>query len=80
VIDLSVQSYLQLAVVYDKMRADIIRDNCNSQLFLGSQNRETKEVFSKECGKHTIPTLSALYNDADHSLDTVPLVPVSQLD
>ena len=77
---LSVQSYLQLAVVYDKMRADIIRDNCNSQLFLGSQNRETKEIFSKECGKHTIPTLSALYNDTDHSLDTVPLVPVSQLD
>jgi len=77
---LSVQSYMQLEVVYDKTRAGIIKDNCNSQVFLGSQNRETKEIFSKECGKHTIPTLSALYNDSDHSLDTVPLVPVSQLD
>jgi len=71
---------MQLEVVYDKTRADIIRDNCNSQIFLGSQNRETKEIFSKECGKHTIPTLSALYNDNDYSLDTVPLIPVSQLD
>lgn len=77
---LSVQSYMQLEVVYDKTRADIIRDNCNSQIFLGSQNRETKELFAKECGMHTIPTLSALYNEADHGLDTVPLVPVSQLD
>jgi len=77
---LSVQSYMQLEVVYNKTRAEIIRDNCNSQVFLGSQNRETKEFFAKECGRHTIPTLSALYNEAVHSLDTVPLVPVSQLD
>jgi len=77
---LSVQSYMQLEVVYGKERAAVIRDSCNSQIFLGSQNRETKEIFSKECGKHTIPTLSALYNDGDHSLDTVALVPVSQLD
>ena len=77
---LSVQSYMQLEVVYGKERATVIRDSCNSQIFLGSQNRETKEIFSKECGKHTIPTLSALYNDGDHGLDTVPLVPVSQLD
>gem|GEM_PF-612382 len=77
---LSVQSYMQLEVIYEKSRAAIIRDNCNSQIFLGSQNRETKEFFSKECGKHTIPTLSALYNDTDHSLNTVPLIPVSQLD
>jgi len=77
---LSVQSYKQLEVVYDKTRAEIIRDNCNSQIFLGSQNRETKEFFAKECGEHTIPTLSALYNENDHSLDTVQLIPVSQLD
>ena len=77
---LSIQSYMQLEIVYDKTRADIIRDNCNSQIFLGSQNRETKEIFSKECGKHTIPKLSALYDDNDYSLDTVPLIPVSQLD
>ena len=77
---LSVQSYKQLEVVYDKTRAEIIRDNCNSQIFLGSQNRETKEFFAKECGKHTIPALSALYNENDHSLDTIQLIPVSQLD
>jgi len=71
---------MQLEVVYDQTRAGIIRDNCNSQIFLGSQNRETKEIFSKECGKHTIPTLAALYDDTDHSLETVQLVPVSQLD
>ena len=77
---LSVQSYMQLEVVYGKERSVVIRDNCNSQVFLGSQNRDTKEIFSKECGKHTIPTLSALYNDGDHGLNTIPLVPVSQLD
>jgi type IV secretion system protein VirD4 len=77
---LSIQSYMQLEIVYDKARADLIRDKCNTQSFLGSQNRETKEIFSKECGKHTIPTLSAMYNENEYSLDTVPLVPVSQLD
>lgn len=77
---LAVQSYMQLEVVYGKERAAVIRDNTNSQVFLGSQNRETKEIFSKECGKHTIPTLSALYNDSDHGLETIPLVPASQLD
>jgi len=77
---LSVQSYMQLEIVYGRERAAVIRDSCNSQIFLGSQNRETKEIFSKECGMHTIPTLSALYNEGDHSIDTVPLVPVSQLD
>ena len=47
---------------------------------MGSQNRETKEFFSKECGKHTIPTLASLHIAGEYNLETVPLVPVSQLD
>lgn len=80
---LIVQSYKQIEIVYDNVaagRSTVIRDNCNSQIFLGAQNRETKEQFSRECGRHSIPTLSSLYNDEDHSLTETALVPVSELD
>lgn len=75
-----VQSYMQIDVVYGTDHSVIIRDNCNSQIFLGAQNRVTKEIFSNECGKHFIPTLESKLNAQDNSICEVPLVPVSDLD
>lgn len=75
-----VQSYKQIDVVYGSERAVVIRDNCNSQIFLGAQNRETKEIFSRECGQCFIPTLHSKIDSTDHSIQQVPVVPVSRLD
>lgn len=77
---LVVQSYKQIDAVYGDVRAVVIRDNCNSQIFLGSQNRPTKEIFSAECGKHSVLTLESKLNPSVNSLTQIPLVPVSKLD
>ncbi|MBO5328212.1 MAG: type IV secretory system conjugative DNA transfer family protein [Clostridia bacterium] len=77
---LAVQSYKQIDVVYGADRSVIIRDNCNAQIFLGAQNRETKEIFSKECGKHSIPTLESELNPDNNTICEAALVPVSELD
>ena len=77
---LVVQSYKQMDAVYGKDQSCIIRDNCNSQVFLGSQNFETKEIFSKECGSHCIPDLSGVFDGRVHRIMCVPLVPLSDLE
>ncbi len=77
---LVVQSYKQIDVVYGADNSVIIRDNCNSQIFLGAQNRDTKEIFSKECGKHYIPTLRSKLIPDDNSITEALLIPVSELD
>ena len=75
-----VQSYKQIDHVYNPERAVIIRDNCNAQIFLGAQNRQTKEIFASECGKHFIPTLESKLNSENNTICEVPLIPVSSLD
>ena len=77
---LVLQSYNQLDAVYTEKMAEIIKDNCNAQIFLGSQNRRTKELFSEQCGKTHVKTLSSeLRADKDEITD-VPLVPENVLD
>ena len=51
---LVVQSYAQLAKVYDDKTADIIKSNCNIQIFIGTTDLKTIEEFSKKCGNYTI--------------------------
>ncbi len=71
---LYVQSFAQIEAVYGAGEAQIIRDNCNAQTFLGSQNFQTKSVFSRECGVRTIPTLSAkLYPDVNQTQEVAVL-------
>lgn len=77
---LVVQSYKQLDHVYNPERAIIIKDNCNAQIFLGAQNRQTKEIFASECGRRFIPTLESKLNANTNSICEVPLIPVSSLD
>lgn len=63
-----IQAYMQLEMVYSPACAQTILDNCNSHVFLGSQNFETKTRFTKECGKRTIPNLKFVLNPACHGM------------
>ena len=81
---LIVQSYAQLYRVYGKQTADIIIDNLNMHLFYGSCNYETKEAFSKECGRHEVTSALSAINGTQRFIETyvnelVPLVPISRL-
>ena len=78
-----IQSYAQLNNVY-RERAEVVKDNLNMHIFLGTNNPETKQAFSTECGKRTIISpLSALNGEGEtieHFVrEEVPAVPVSRL-
>lgn len=78
------QSYAQLNNVYGKNIAEIIRDNLNMHVFIGSNNPDTLSEFSKECGEITrISPLSALNGSSSeidrYDKETIPLMPKSVL-
>ncbi len=52
------QSSGQLAATYGKEKAQVIRDNCDTTLFLGGKSTETNEEISKAIGKQTLSTLT----------------------
>lgn len=81
---LVLQSYAQLDNVYGAQTAKIIRDNLNVHIFLGSNNPETLDMFSKECGEYTrISPQSALSGSTDqidsYILESVPIMTKSSL-
>ncbi len=51
---LVVQSYAQLSKVYDEKSADIIRSNCNIQIFIGTTDLKTINDFSRLCGNFSM--------------------------
>lgn len=53
-----VQSYAQLNNVYGDKVASIIKGNCGMKMFIGSNDIETCEEFSKLCGNMTVSTSS----------------------
>ena len=65
-----VQSYAQLNRVYGKDTADIITDNCGTEIYLLSKNRETLEKFSESLGPTTVTdvTRSGKASSDDRSL------------
>ena len=83
---LVLQSYAQLQNVYSSDAnnhsvANIIKDNCNSINFLGSQNVDTKKSFSDDCGSKTVLSPFVKLTDGGTlPLSTVPLMPLSKLD
>lgn len=77
---LFVQSYQQVNNVYGETVAKIIEDNCNVQIFLGSQSPSSKETFSAICGKHYIPTLESQLDPSNNSIVKVDVLPMSELD
>lgn len=62
--NLIIQSYAQLAKVYEDKSADIIRSNCNIQVFIGTTDYKTIEEFSKLCGNFTMMQRSVGFNSA----------------
>lgn len=81
---LVLQSYAQLSNVYGKDVAEIIRDNMNQHVFIGSNNPDTLEEFSRECGMWTrVAPVSALVGNeksiTDFRVETIPLMPKSTL-
>ncbi|MCH5156350.1 MAG: type IV secretory system conjugative DNA transfer family protein [Clostridiales bacterium] len=81
---LILQSYAQLNNVYGKDVAEIIRDNLNVHVFIGSNNPLTLKEFSTECGEFTrIAPVSALNGSKEeietYQVETISLVPKSAL-
>jgi len=58
---LVIQSYAQLSKVYDDKVAEIIKSNCNIQIFIGSTDQKTIEDFSKRCGNKSVVTRGTGY-------------------
>lgn len=82
--DIVLQSLSQLNSVYGSDIAEIIRDNLNMHIFLGSNNPTTLEEFSKECGETTRISPRAALNGkgkeiSDFSIETIRLIPKSIL-
>ncbi len=81
---LVVQSYAQIQTVYDEIgrstKSNVIIDNCNAQIFLGSQHYPTRERFSLECGSHNVLDLDSEIGQKETSFKTLPLIPLSRLD
>ena len=85
-LDLAIQSYSQLSKVYDEKSADIIKSNCNIQVWIGSTDLKSAEEFSKRCGNYSIVQRSVGYQSAkaddissNSSVKERPLVYPSEL-
>lgn len=85
-LNLVVQSYAQLAKTYDEKSADIIKSNCNTQIFIGTTDFKTIEEFSKRCGNYSIIQRSVGFNSAkaddinsNSSIKERPLIYPSEL-
>lgn len=63
-LDLVIQSYSQLSKVYDEKSADIIKSNCNIQVWIGSTDLKSAEEFSKRCGNYSIVQRNVGYQSA----------------
>ncbi len=82
-----VQSYAQLDNVYGDKVSNIIKSNCGMKMFIGSNDIETCEEFSKLCGNMTVSTSSISSSVGDKQgninvssqLQTRPLIYPSEL-
>lgn len=82
-----VQSYAQLNNVYGDTVANIVKSNCGMKMFIGSNDIETCEEFSKLCGNMTVSTSSISSSMGDKTgnisvssqLQTRPLIYPSEL-
>lgn len=82
-----VQSYAQLDNVYGSTVANIVKSNCGMKMFIGSNDIETCEEFSRLCGNMTVSTSSISTSMGDKEgninvssqLQTRPLIYPSEL-
>lgn len=85
-LSLVIQSYAQLSKVYEEDAAEIIKANCNTQVFIGTTDQKTVEEFSKRCGKYTVvsKTVGVTKGDQEkvsenYRLEERPLIYPSEL-
>ncbi|MBQ8839774.1 MAG: type IV secretory system conjugative DNA transfer family protein [Clostridia bacterium] len=82
---MAIQSNQQLDMVYGTNQMEILRDNCDLQIFIGCNNDKTKEEFAHSMGQ-TIGSITsfAISNDgsisAQKQSNNVPVVRRSDLD
>ena len=81
---LVLQSYAQLENNYGKATSLIIKENLNAHLYFGTNNPDTKQAFSDECGKRTIISPRSIFRSRKEFVDQmdieeVRVVPVSKL-
>lgn len=48
--EVAIQSYTQLESKYGKEASETIKGNCNIQVFIGTDDQNTRDDFSKRCG------------------------------
>lgn len=75
---LFLQSYEQLNSVYGN-KAGVIIDNCQQQVFLGSQSYTSKERFATESGKKTEKTIEYRNGEFGYKIETLNVIPMSTL-
>lgn len=63
-LSLVVQSYSQLSKIYDDKSADIIKANCNIQIFIGTTDLKTINDFSKLCGNYAVISRNISFSQA----------------
>lgn len=70
---LIIQALSQLRAKYGPDVAEIIRSNCNMQVFLATNDNETAEYFSKICGEKTIKDVNVSLNDKGQQTESYSL-------
>lgn len=78
------QAYSQLDHKYGENVRNTILNNINMEIFFGTNDHETKEIFSKKCGQNTRVSPTSYYNAKDENIeyydkDVYQIVPVSDL-
>lgn len=72
-----IQDYNQLDTIYGREVAATIRNNCNIQIFIGSNDENTRKIFSEACGKKKVKQVSYSENkdmSVSTSAQSVPLI------
>lgn len=78
-----IQDYNQLDDRYGKEVAAIIRSNCNIQIFIGTNDENTRKAFSELCGKKKVKQVSYSENkdmSVSTSAHSVPLIYPNELE
>ncbi len=78
-----IQDFNQLDDKYGKEVAAIIRSNCNAQIFIGTNDENTRKAFSDMCGKKKVKQVSYSENkemSVSTSAQSVPLIYPNELE
>lgn len=78
-----IQDFNQLDNKYGREVAATIRSNCNIQVFIGSNDENTRRLFSEACGKKKVKQISYSENkdmSVSTSAQSVPLIYPNELE